>query len=356
MASLISVLPLLLSTAVAPIAVEDLQVNVRGDVVTEIVLRLGAPPTFTTSSDPERFVVDLLEVQGEEGRLSPDAPGVRGVVVSPSNKGMRLVVELEPGAQPTVDVDGQVVSIRVERARRTKAAAAADDMDAALEGLAAQVARIGGGMARLRDPAPGDAAEVVDASAESSAGVSAAVADASAESSADVSAAVAGASAESVAEAKAEAAKASASAESESESVAEPSPAVADASAESSSESASESLAEGSGAAADATAAMVGLGFRPTHDGAELVIRTDGRVSPRLEEGVGEMVLVLPHTTIRRPNDKRPFDATYFNTPVGLVRPSVSRQGVRITIQLRQEAVAKVAQKTGEIVVELLSR
>ena len=68
--------------------------------------------------------------------------------------------------------------------------------------------------------------------------------------------------------------------------------------------------------------------------------RTTARPAYRLEQAPGRLVLVLDRAGIPVANNRRSIDASFFGTPVGLIKPIVDarRDEVRIEIALRTPA------------------
>mgnify|MGYP000946224720 CR=1 FL=1 len=289
----------LLASATTPTVFEDLTVAPAEEGA---LIRVGirGAPSFTTSEEPGLFLVDFSRVEGSpQVRGETQAPGVRRVEALPRPDGLRLRIELEQWAQAEPRLEEGALVIRVFR--RPDAPASADPaemMATAMQGLADQVARLGQELRGLtgspeESAAPAPAGEAV-AAAEP--------------------------------EPKPEASK--------------PKPAP---------------VAAVARAASGITAELVRLGFRPTPGGALVVVALEGEGEHRWEQRDNVVILELPGTRIRRANDRRVLDASWFQTPVGLIRPVEDRAArtTRIEIKLQKPADVSVQRSGNEITVAL---
>lgn len=307
----------LLATADAP-AVEGLATEAEER---EAIVRIpvqGAP-SFTTSEEPGLFVLEFVGLEGPLPEVeAPEAPGLIAI----RTEGLRMKFLLEPWAQAEPRVEEGAIAIRIA-ARPDAEEDPAQAMGAAMESLASQVSRMGEGVRALRasagddeereafeplvltDPEPAEAEEAAAAPSP---------APASAEAPPEPAPTVA-------------------------KPAPEPSPAAA----------VSETVAA-------LTAELVRLGFRPTPTGAMVFVAVEGETAHRVVQREGLVILELPGTRIRRANDKRPLDATFFGTPVRVVHAVEDREAAvtRIEIELLRPADITVEQLENEISIALM--
>lgn len=334
-------LVLLLASASTPPVLEDLTLEPQEEGA---VIRVGirGAPSFTTSEEPGLFLVDFTRVEGTpEVRGDARAPGVLGVATLPRPEGLRLRVELERWAQAEPRLEEGALVIRVFR--RPDAQPSDDPAEAvatAMEGLAEQVARLGKG---LRDLTGSPAEEASAAPAAAATSVSAAVAT-PAEKEAPAEAAAPSESAKVAAPKASATTKAPPTQVASSEPEAKPAPLPASAAAE--------SVARVTGRI---TAELVRLGFRPTPSGALVLVALEGEGEHRWEQRDGLVILELAGTRIRRANDRRALDTSWFQTPVGLILPVEDRAAgtTRIEIRLQKPAQVRVERSGNEITVAL---
>ncbi len=92
------------------------------------------------------------------------------------------------------------------------------------------------------------------------------------------------------------------------------------------------------------------LGFKPTAAGARVVLRTAAAPAFRVEETDRQLVIVLDRARIPVANNRRAIDASFFGTPVGLIRPveDTASDQVRVEIALRSSAPAYALRTAGE--------
>ncbi|HWV37664.1 MAG TPA: hypothetical protein VN033_04205 [Vulgatibacter sp.] len=96
------------------------------------------------------------------------------------------------------------------------------------------------------------------------------------------------------------------------------------------------------------------LGFQPTQGGARVSVRVDARPRWRVVERSGLVVLEIQGGRLPRPNDRRAIDASFFGTPVGLIKPVEDRRSgaVRIEIALRRKVPYTVSVGDDALVIE----
>lgn len=319
---------LLLSTFTAGLQ----EIRVEGEGEGSVVLvSLDRPPTFTTTLEPDRFVVDLLGVEGRHGTIpTQGAKGIRSLATEPWTRGLRLRVELEPWAEAAPRVEGGVFSIHVapgpvEVARRNDPGPdAAEAIAAALPDEAAAPPR------PTAAPAPKVLAQ------EAPLVVTPHAAPPSPpERPSPVTQPLRQVSVPPILP----------------EESSPPAPPVAAPALGSPAEAPRPISAEASPGRSDLTS----LSFQAGPP-ARIVIGLEGEAKPSLEEKDGMLLLHLPGTRIRRANDRRPFDAAFFGTAVGLIRPLEDRRGTRIEIRLRRPAASNLRREADRIEVELFSR
>lgn len=319
----------LLASATDVAALEELTIEAEAREATVRIAIQGAP-SFTTSEAPGLYTLDFVDVKSSIGDVEdPGAPGLLAIRAEPRPEGLRLQFHLEPRAQAELRMDDGALAIRVFTPAVEDPA---EEMRAAFLALAAEVAKIrealrqitfGVGEEAPADEAPQPASDAPAHAAEDAGEDDADTVAEAADVDADpVAGAVAGAVSELVEEAP-------------------PEPAVA-----------AEAVAE---EVASVSAELVRLGFRPTPTGATILVGLAGESAHRLERREGLVVLELPGTRVRRANDKRPLDATYFGTPVGTIRAVEDREAAvtRIEIELLRPAEITVDRLEDEISVAL---
>lgn len=324
-------------TAATPAVLEDLTVEAEEEGAS---VRIGfrGEPSFTTTEEPGLYLVDFSGVEGEpsvEGEI--EAPGVLGIEIDPRPDGLRLRIELERWAQAEPQLEKDALVIRISRAPGVEAEGdPAEAMAAAMENLAAQVARIGEGVRGLTGDeeegeefvvapmALGDDEDDDEFEVEEDEEVLAEAEDAEEEEAPE---------------------EVAAAPEPAPEPVATPAPVLAQGPVET----------VGRTVATQVASELVRLGFRPTPTGAMVFVALEGEAEHRWESRDGLVILELPATRIRRANDRRPLDASWFDTPVGMIRPVEDRASstTRIEIELKRPAEISVERLGNEISIAL---
>lgn len=374
MSSLLCLLGLLAATS-GPTVLEELAIDAE-EGATLVRITLKGAPSFTTSEEPGLFVIDFVGLEAAfEDVEEVEAAGLLAVRNEARPEGHRLQLFLEPGAhaEPLM-ADGALV-IRVVAPAETDPVEA---MNAAMESLATQVARMGDGVRDLSGAPAKEEAVVVAAidTPEATPAEGEAVVQAEEPAAADVEPEVEEAvepegEPEAVAasepdvqpaavvavEPEAEPAPAVATPEAEPEvATADPEPAVVPAAAETSARPITPPPAPPAlvvDAVASSTSELVRLGFRPTPTGAMVLVALEGEIVHRLEEHEDKVILELEGTRIRRANDKRPLDTSFFGTPVRSVRAveDRARRITRIEIDLFRPAEVSLQQHENEIAI-----
>ena len=318
-------------------ALGPIRVEARG---TRTVVELeGAGPTAFTTSFPERgLIVDLFAADLGAGCALPEPAGaVESVRCSRRGGGVRIEVALRAEAEARFEIRGGTLRI---------------DFGPGLDAGAGAV------------PAA-EAAALAKAEEERRAAEAAALAKAEEERRAVEAAALA------KAEEERRAAEAAARAEAEAQPMVlaragggpdarAPSSAGTGASAAAGAgRGATIAAASGRRAPAPSTSAtgpvdVSHLGFQPTQGGARVSVRVDARPRWRVVERSGLVVLEIQGGRLPRPNDRRAIDASFFGTPVGLIKPVEDRRSgaVRIEIALRRKVPYTVSVGDDALVIE----
>lgn len=363
----------IVAQAAAPAVLENLQVDVLEDGALVRIAVRGAP-SFTTEEAEGAFVIDFVGVKSSLADVEKvEASGLLGIRQEGREDGHRMRILLEPGAQAEPRMEEGALVIRILAGPKADPAEA---LAAAMAGLATQVARIGESVRELSgtaggaeptadatepgilamdlsEPEPAPAPAAAEPATEASAEAEVAKED---EPGADAVVATEPLAGEAMAEAEVapevEATEPAAPATEAPSVPAEAAPHVVAAVASPSPRR--EGAQQVAAAVARTTSELVRLGFRRTPNGALVLLVMEGDAEPRLDHQPDRVVVELPGTRIRRANDKRPLDASFFGTPVGVIRAVEDRSGTtRLEIQLVRPAEVTLERLGDEIAIAL---
>lgn len=339
MSSLLCLFALVAQAAVPTLEALVVENEEGGSIVR---IAVSGAPSFTTEEGEGTFVIDFVGVESSLPDLEEtDAPGLLGVRHEAREQGHRMRFLLAPGAQAEPQMEEGALVIRITAGAEEDPAEA---MAAAMAGLASQVARIGEGVRELS--ASTGSAEEAEAAEEETELAPMVLADPEEEPGAmDLSEPEPEVEVEPVALAEAEPEPA---AEPEPEVVAAPEPEPETPAAVAAPPAVATKAPSGS-------AELVRLGFRPTPTGAMVFLVVEGLGEPHLDHHADRVIVELPGTRIRRANDKRPLDASFFGTPVKTVRAVEDRASAttRLEIELARPAEVSLQRMGDEIAIAL---
>jgi hypothetical protein len=95
---------------------------------------------------------------------------------------------------------------------------------------------------------------------------------------------------------------------------------------------------------------ITGIGFRPG-GGGEVIVRSDRPLDYGVTGDGRAVLLHLRGAEIRRPNDRRPLDTSFFGGAVGRIVPQVVAGGVELRIELRAPVDYQLRQEDGVLAI-----